>query len=85
MPALGTVINQGVNEPIQPNKPVEEIKNDSPAVKETLNPEDCAPGGTKRTPKKPTKSEKREQFKELSDDEYDDFMENYDPARDIFT
>jgi hypothetical protein len=66
-------------------KKVEEIKNDSPAVKETLNPEDCAPGGAKRTPKKPTKSEKREQFKELSDDEYDDFMENYDPARDIFT
>lgn len=28
VPALGTVINQGVNEPIQPNKPVEEIKND---------------------------------------------------------
>jgi len=32
-------------------KKVEEIKNDSPAVKETLNPEDCAPGTIKTVPR----------------------------------
>ena len=40
-------------------KKAEEIKNDSPAVKETLNPEDCAPGTIKSVPRSsvPTKAE----------------------------